>query len=349
MVNHCGKFYKPLLFLALSQCISNTNSFISPVALPRSSKNSYERTKPLNFQNEEFLESIEQLLPPPQTLNNFLINVEEDNELKAAILRDLSHIISDFFIVFLDAETSILRFGEVIARILGMSSGYIQNPTPVLDELFFQIFTLALSLKLFLQSGVPIIKAHFVTTNERDKLFFEQVFKKVDIRWMQFKSMIAENVIDWIEVSPNTLLISGDDLETDDQSEDIMYWLLKGDIEMSYDNVKLQHMERTSGKCIDDSTAFGLVGDMRFLYHINQKERENDDSEIPQNYYPMATIRTGKKGATMMRIKGNSLLKLMENDEKLYNSMKILLLTSLQRKVGALLLLKSNSDKVSID
>lgn len=343
--------FKPLLLLTLSQCISDTNSFVSPIALPRINKNSYKRTTPLHFRNQEdiFFESLDQLLPPSQTLNNFLINVEEDSELKSVILRDLSHIILDFFIVFLDTETSILRFAEVIARILGMSSGYIEDQTPVPDELFFQIFTLAISLKYFLQSGVPIIKAHFVTTNDHDQLFFEQVFQKVDIRWIQFKSMIAENVIDWVEISPNTLLISEDCLETHGQSEDIMYWLLKGDIEVSYDNIKLQHMERTSGKYIDDSSAYGLVGDMRFLYHINEKERENDDSEIPRNYYPMATVRTGKKGATMIRIKGNLLCKLMENDVKLYKSIKLLLLTSLQRKVGALLLSKSNSDKVSID
>ena len=55
----------------------------------------------------------------------------------------------------------------------------------------------------------------------------------------------------------------------------------------------------------------------------------------------MATFRVGQKGATLMRIEADALYELMEHDEHLANSIRQLLLKSLQRKVGLLLRSKS--------
>jgi len=345
-------FYLSLLVLTLGN-VSRTNSFLSPDIEPRTrvNRNIYKRSKnyKLRFKTNDIDSESSNIFLSPEAFNKFL-DIKEDDDVKTIVLRDLSHIISDF-VVFLDPETSILRSAELFGRILGISSGYMQNPILPPDEVFFQIVTLCISVQLFIKSGLPVIKAHFITTTERDELFYEQLFQKVGITWIQYKSMIAEEILDWVVLEPNTLLVSEKCLETHDKSEDIMYWLLKGDMEVSYESVILQYMERTSGKSINDSTSFGLAGDMRFLFHINQKEIKKENSEgiecadIPKSEYPMATIRTGRKRATMMRIKGNSLLKLMENDERLYKSIKMLLLRSLQRKVSALLLSKSNIDR----
>lgn len=342
-------FYLSLLVLTLGNNVSRTNSFLSPDIEPRTrvNRNIYKRSKnyKLRFKTNDIDSESSNIFLSPEAFNKFL-DIKEDDDVKTIVLRDLSHIISDF-VVFLDPETSILRSAELFGRILGIISGPILSP----DEVFFQIVTLCISVQLFIKSGLPVIKAHFITTTERDELFYEQLFQKVGITWIQYKSMIAEEILDWVVLEPNTLLVSEKCLETHDKSEDIMYWLLKGDMEVSYESVILQHMERTSGKSINDSTSFGLAGDMRFLFHINQKEIKKENSEgiecadIPKSEYPMATIRTGRKRATMMRIKGNSLLKLMENDERLYKSIKMLLLRSLQRKVSALLLSKSNIDR----
>jgi len=266
----------------------------------------------------------------------------EGGESEAEILRDLSHVLWDVF-SFLDPDTLVLRVLEVVGRLLVIGSDYVEDKIFLPDDLFFQIACLSFSIRLLSHTAIPIIKANFVTTTERDELVFSQLFEPVGVRWIQYKALVAEGIIDWIKVDPHTLLVCEKNKNTLDGGNDLMYWLMDGDVEISFQNIKIH--EETSGKAIEDPTAFGLLGDMRFLYDLDKYEKEKrirkgkkEVEMLSTNKYPMATTRTGRKGATMMRLKGNLLLKQMENDEGLYKSVKYLLLKSLQRKVSAYLL-----------
>jgi hypothetical protein len=51
----------------------------------------------------------------------------------------------------------------------------------------------------------------------------------------------------------------------------------------------------------------------------------------------MATITVKNNEAVLLRVNGTKLLELMEDDEPLSNAVRLLLMMSLQRKIGALL------------
>ena len=53
--------------------------------------------------------------------------------------------------------------------------------------------------------------------------------------------------------------------------------------------------------------------------------------------YSMATITVKNREAILLRVNGFKLMELMENDEPLSASVRLLLIMSLQRKIGALL------------
>eukprot|EP00549_Striatella_unipunctata_P020597 CAMPEP_0118705112 /NCGR_PEP_ID=MMETSP0800-20121206/19666_1 /TAXON_ID=210618 ORGANISM="Striatella unipunctata, Strain CCMP2910" /NCGR_SAMPLE_ID=MMETSP0800 /ASSEMBLY_ACC=CAM_ASM_000638 /LENGTH=170 /DNA_ID=CAMNT_0006607189 /DNA_START=165 /DNA_END=674 /DNA_ORIENTATION=- len=136
-----------------------------------------------------------------------------------------------------------------------------------------------------------------------------------------------------------------------------MYWLYRGNVTASYEGVQAWSIDRTHGKAISDPNAVGLLGDMRFLYNLERSEQNNANKQntfwadlmtppqpiqtiTPSSFhskYPMATIKVGEQGATMLRIDSTKLLDFMRNDEQLAGSIRTLLLKSLQRKVGRLL------------
>ena len=141
---------------------------------------------------------------------------------------------------------------------------------------------------------------------------------------------------------------------------DYMYWLYRGHVSVSYDGKKYYEVTRTRGKYIDDPEALGFLADMRFLYmidrnrrrkrlmelrHINTKtkarhtsyESHSSASQSWKGGYPMATITVKNSEAVLLRVNGSRLLQMMEDDEPLSASVRLLLMMSLQRKIGALL------------
>jgi len=110
------------------------------------------------------------------------------------------------------------------------------------------------------------------------------------------------------------------------------------------------------------------LADMRFLYKLDQLNQfKQDEKKInalrswvrPDKFnskssressavakpftsdYPMATITAGDKGATLLRINSAKLYELMDHDGQLADSFRALMLKSLQRKVGHLLMVKA--------
>jgi hypothetical protein len=156
-----------------------------------------------------------------------------------------------------------------------------------------------------------------------------------------------------------------------------LYWLYKGDVKVSYNGRLISYIERNNGRFIDDPNSSGLLADMRFLYQMDEKiegtqsksqsnyqnrilsyfqnpfaaisdaEEEEDiveeERKQEEQYgrrritYPMTTMVIGDKGGTLLRMDSVKLLQLMEDDNNLSDSMRRLMLKSLQRKVGHLL------------
>ena len=179
--------------------------------------------------------------------------------------------------------------------------------------------------------------------------------------------MKATGCFEWIDYEPGKVLIDenehdnisslieneDDDTNNNDNytnnstSSDwkYLYWQYGGHTICSFRGKVLSSVERTKGMHIDYPGAQGLLGDTRFLYLLEeetsrekktQKRRVGvmDDDTIRDT---IATITIGDTGAKLLRIDSPKLFDLMEHDERLESSIRLLLLKSLKLKIGNLL------------
>lgn len=150
-----------------------------------------------------------------------------------------------------------------------------------------------------------------------------------------------------------------------------LYWQIDGSVVRSFRGNVFGVVERTYGKHIDDPEALGLLGDTRFLINLEAEERAQqrrrrgsnnnnrsdtrdicteeevrnyncdrvDNSDVGASVqYPIATITIGSLGARLLRINSHLLYDLMDHDQRLESSIRLLLLKSLKRKIGSLLI-----------
>ncbi|KAI2489560.1 hypothetical protein MHU86_25029 [Fragilaria crotonensis] len=254
--------------------------------------------------------------------------------MEAELLGDISHVLTDIT-PLVGAPTLVFRLSMLIGRIFAMESDYLPDKLIVKDELFFQLPLLGLSAVLAWRSLIPYLKAVSTKTSKLDDHVFEQLFKPVGVNPIQFRSMVA-TCIDWVVLDPGSQVVCENEDPLADETVHL-YWLYEGDVTGAYEGNLWTHIERHNGKSIDDPSAVGLLSDMKFLYSLDMKQKKKIDSDVEIIKYPMATFRVGQKGATLMRIEADALYELMEHDEHLANSIRQLLLKSLQRKVGLLL------------
>jgi hypothetical protein len=288
--------------------------------------------------------------------------IPQDSQLDP--LKDISHVALDLFPYFAPT-TVILRLSLVVGQLFDFASEYFPDGFVYPDELFFQICALVISFFLLSRSAYPLLRATLAETTELDQIVFQQLFQPMDISWLQYKSMLAAECVDWIKVPPGTLLVSEDEGFVSIQAEpsisknsrkqqreerekvEYLYWMYNGDAVLSFKGSHLYHIERSDGKSIEDPSAVGFLADMRFLYKLDHRKRKEMERKgvYPVNtqpmQYPMATIHIGEKETTLMRINSKILFELMDHDEQLALSIRSLLLKSLQRKVGHLLNIKA--------
>jgi hypothetical protein len=277
---------------------------------------------------------------------------------KHDLLKDISHVALDLFPYFAPT-TVILRLSLVVGQLFDFASEYFPDGFVNPDELFFQICALVISFFLLSRSAYPLLRATLAKTTELDQIVFQQLFEPMDVSWLQYKSMLAAECVDWIKVPPGHLLVSEDEgfvplqeasiansrkLQREEMEKvEYLYWMYNGDVVLSFKGSHLYHIERSNGKSIEDPSAVGFLADMRFLYKLDHRKRKEMERKgvypvhTQSMQYPMATIKIGEKETTLMRINSKILLELMDHDEQLALSIRSLLLKSLQRKVGHLL------------
>jgi len=268
-----------------------------------------------------------------------------DPVIEAEVLSDLAHVALDLSI-FLTPVTVLLRAFSVIGRVLSMGADYIPDHAIRIDDLLFNSAMLAVYFLLLGKSVMPVIRGVFVKLSDVDEEIYELLFQPVGISRIQFKSIHAAS-IDYTDVDPNSNIFcephSPDNKNCDEKdsngfcSSDYMYWLYMGDVETSFEGLPISYIERSNGRSIDDPAAMGLLGDIRFL---NRLDKENNLPSLPNFNYPLPTYKTGSKGVKLLRINSDKILELMEHDDELAASIRNLLLKSLQRKVGHLLMTK---------
>lgn len=281
---------------------------------------------------------------------------------KAALLNDIAEASTDILIFSSEPSTIILRLSTLMERILGLTSDYLPDQAIRPDELLFNIPILAASVfYLTKKSAIPIVQAQFVKLDDLDLVSYNLCFAPVGVTLLQFKSMKATECFDWIDCSPGEVLIdenedyqrssNGHILRRISESDDewkYLYWQYNGTVIKSYKDKVFAVVEREEGKHIDEFDAQGLLGDTRFMCNLEAEERarlrDASDNDVENSLinedrlqHPIATMTIGDKGAKMLRIDSYKLFDLMEHDEKLESSIRLLLLKSLKLKIGNLL------------
>ena len=261
-------------------------------------------------------------------------------------------------LVLFEPETIILRLGQVIGKILEIISAYLPGGTLRGDKVALLVPPLSAAVFLFFRSAWPIVKAQFVELDELDLAVYQLCFAPVGVKVVQFKAMKATGVFQWHDYEPGLVLIDEKQhdaaaLVVEEEDDDVnkitsapvdwkyLYWHYSGNVIRSFWEKEINTIERTNGIHIDNPHAQGLMGDTRFLYNLEEEGRRQNDSSryysMDEQFHPIATITIGSLGARMLRIDCEKLFDLMENDEQLESSIRLLLLKSLKLKVANLL------------
>jgi len=140
---------------------------------------------------------------------------------------------------------------------------------------------------------------------------------------LQFKAMKATGCFEWIYCKSGKVLVDERNydgtLSCDAYDESYraegkyLYWQLDGTVKRSFRGRQITFIERTNGRHINNPRAQGLLGDTRYLYHVEEETAMSDDdidcSSSP--FHPIATI-TVESGSRMLRIDSERLQELMD-------------------------------------
>ena len=260
-----------------------------------------------------------------------IISTASDPVFEAEILNDISHIVLDFT-TFVSPNTVWIRLFNVIGRILIISSDYVQDQHITPDEAFFQASMLIISTHMFLKSAYPRIKAASSNTSlsVRDRRAFTQLFSEVDLSVLQFKTLLTSQTLEWIELEHNqSVSINGD----------CMYWLHSGDISSTL------HDQSTSTKYFGTlQLCDRLFGDVLLAKTLEEtmfkdtpckKKTKSRRTKSNDNTTSMhETLVAGPNGATLLRMSTSKLLKAMNHDDQLSDSINRLILFCMQEKLS---------------
>jgi hypothetical protein len=282
-----------------------------------------------------------------------------DSALEIEVLNDVSHVALDMSTLF-GPNTAWLRLWHVIGRILVLSMDYIQDASP--EEWLFQAAAFGVSVHMFLRSSWPLIQAGCSALTVRDLRAYALLFEAVGLTVLQFKTLLSSNTVDWVEYAPD---------ESVELDGEYMYILYSGEAGTPVASSARYSLARNSAGSfsITDSTDFSnngegeemlisnrIFGDVYFaktletsLYKKAKKSstsksdkkskspdmiQETADSSTTESSPQQGRFVVGPNGAVMLRISTSKLLKLMEDDDELSNSIQRLILLSMQEKLS---------------
>jgi hypothetical protein len=258
-------------------------------------------------------------------------HIATDPQLEAELLTDVSHVALDLT-TFVSPNTAWIRFCNVLGRILVVSSDYVQDHYISPDEALFQAIMLTISTQMFLRSAWPVILAASSKTSlsVRDRRSFTQLFSKVGLSALQYKTLLTSNALEWVELeSSEQVHLNGDH----------MYYLYSGDISSSL------HEHSTSSKeNATLHTSQRMFGDVVFaktleetMFKDKKKKSKPDKLTSAEESSPVLneTLTAGSQGAVLLQVSTSKLLKAMKHDAELSDSINRLVLLCMQEKLAS--------------
>jgi hypothetical protein len=277
---------------------------------------------------EMYLDSIDSLHLSPIIWQSSIFSttsqLASDPVFEAEVLTDFSHVVLDFT-TFVSPNTAWIRFFNVLGRILIITADYVQDQYISPDEAIFQSFMLIISTYMFLKSAGPVVMA--ASSNKslsvRDRRAFSQLFSEVDMTVLQFKTLLTSQTLEWVELEPNQKV----------SLESCMYWLHSGDISSSLrqqsTSTKLFGSLRLSDRLFGDVLLAKALEESMLKKRTKSHRTKPDDPSSALK----ETLIAGPNGATLLRLSTPKLLKAMNHDDQLSDSINRLILLCMQEKL----------------
>lgn len=185
---------------------------------------------------------------------------------------------------------------------------------------------------MFLKSAYPRIKAASSNTSltVRDRRAFAQLFSEVDLSVLQFKTLLTSQTLEWVDLEHNqSVSINGD----------CMYWLHSGDISSNL------HEQSTSTKYFSTPQLCDrLFGEVLLAKTLEESKLKDTPCKKKTRFHKIKpkdssismhdTLIAGPNGATLLRVSTTKLLKAMNHDEQLSDSINRLILLCMQEKLS---------------
>jgi hypothetical protein len=302
----------------------------------------------------------------PNSMTDNAISNTINPVVEGEIFSGLAHVALDL-LTLTGPATIIVRLGAVVGRILAMAAYYVPDQTVVPEELIFQCLMLCIAWFGLVQSLIPVALSTFaynVSTNNiisskketskaqrlRDAKAYSLFFKSTGVTWNHFKAMSA-CAFEWISVVPGDV-ISTNEFKGKSEEDEFVYWLYNGTVKLQSQGKSLQdikHFCRQRAANSTESAGCFMLFENRLLKRIVDKDcsnnkkkrgkytsvRESVKENKSKNDPPMTLVAGGSSNSLLLRINTSNLLMLMETDPQLSNSVRTLLLNSMQAKVNA--------------
>lgn len=273
--------------------------------------------------------------------------VVPDTLVEAEVLNDLSHVALDLG-TFLGFNSGLsARLANVVGRILLMVADFLPDHHINTDDLIFQIPLFLLACRALTDAAIPWIRSHLNDQRRsypspRDGRAYKSLFQPTGISWRRFL-LLRHDVLDWTNMSPGSVIAG--------ETSHYMYWLYRGEIEI-HSNLELVHsIQRHTNN--PGPAGIGLIGEellmdtldlsyseSRGLYDSGSSSSNSSSSKTR----PAVTVKVGEEGALLLRIDVSKVAQLVQHDEDLEHSMRLLVLQGMREKIHSYCYAKADSE-----
>jgi len=294
----------------------------APQAFPlHRSLSTQPRKRGLLVKTSMALESFSSLIDTSQ-----IIVTATNPNVQAEIFGDLSHICLDF-LTFFSPDTIIIRLLVLCGRTCSIAADISLDNTMTPDEVIFQSTMTVIALVNFAEKMIPLIRTRAKqTASFRDRRIYHSVFRKAGFGYLDYLTLLSD-AFQWVEISEGTIVMEDAD-----------------NLFLTYHGVVLVHNGAVGGEYIYGSPNgkmyHDVIGNLTRSIHLidtklsNAVERTDDDLNN-RTMMSHLTYLEAKTGPTMLlRLNMKRLTKIAENDNRIRESIKTLLLIALHDKLS---------------
>lgn len=272
--------------------------------------------------------------------SDILASGTNQNIFEAEVFGDLSHICLDF-LTFFSPETIIFRLVVLCGRICSIVADISLDNSITLDEAIFQSIMIFIAFSNFAEKLIPLIRTRITRrASFRDKRIYQAIFKKTGMGYLDFLALLSE-AFQWIELSEGAIVVEdADNLLFTYRGVVVEHKAHESVDGRSRETIETYHGLRSDGA----GRSFDLIGNLTratklidekmyitsaYCQELSQDGHPNRTLVSPLTFLEAKTTRT-----LLLRLNMKHLTKIAEKDSKMRESIKTLLLVSLQNKLS---------------